>query len=66
MNGNSGTLVQAVRGPIMLITVGVLFSIDHFGPYSFSRTWPVLLIVIGLLKLLERAMIASKTQAPSP
>ncbi|MDX1982424.1 MAG: DUF5668 domain-containing protein [Bryobacteraceae bacterium] len=51
MNGTS--LAQAVRGPVLLITLGVLFSIDHFGPYGFSRTWPVLLIVVGLLKLWE-------------
>jgi uncharacterized protein YaaW (UPF0174 family) len=45
----------AVRGPVMLITLGVLLSIDHFGPVSFARTWPVLLIVYGLFKLLERS-----------
>ena len=28
--------------------VGVLFAIDHFGPYSFERTWPALIILIGL------------------
>lgn len=48
------SLMQAIRGPIVLITVGVLFTIDHFGNYAFHRTWPVLLIVIGVLKLLER------------
>lgn len=52
MNAN---LVRAIRGPIILITLGVLFAIDHSGLLSFSRTWPVLVIVIGLMKLLERA-----------
>ncbi len=55
MNNSSGTLAQAIRGPILLITLGTLLSVDHFGPYSFWRTWPVLIIVFGLLKLLERA-----------
>jgi uncharacterized protein YaaW (UPF0174 family) len=45
----------AVRGPVMLITLGVLLSIDHFGTVSFGRTWPVLLIVFGLFKLMERS-----------
>ena len=45
----------AIRGPVMLITLGVLLSLDHFGPISFGRTWPVLLIVFGLLYLAERA-----------
>lgn len=57
MNGTSRTcsLVCAIRGPILLITVGTLFAIDHLGSFAFSRTWPALLIVIGVLKLLERA-----------
>jgi hypothetical protein len=51
---NSNSLMSAVRGPIMLITIGTLFAIDHFGPYSFWRTWPILIIVFGVLKLIER------------
>ena len=47
-------LLRAIRGPITLITLGVLFTFDHFTPYSFSQTWPVLLIVFGLLSLLRR------------
>lgn len=51
---NSPNLMCAIRGPIMLITLGSLFAVDHFGPYPFWRTWPVLIIVYGVLKLLER------------
>ena len=46
-------LVSAIRGPVMLVTLGTLFSIDYFGPWRFSRTWPVLLIVLGVFKLAE-------------
>lgn len=49
------SLMRAVRGPILLITIGTLFAIDHVGPYAFSTTWPALLIVIGVMKLMERA-----------
>lgn len=55
MNSNRGNLMCALRGPIMLITVGTLFAVDHFGPYGIARTWPVILIVLGLLKLAERS-----------
>jgi len=48
-------LLQAVRGPIMLITLGSLVAIDYAGIYGFWRTWPILIIVFGILKLLERA-----------
>jgi cell wall-active antibiotic response 4TMS protein YvqF len=45
----------AIRGPITLITIGTLFALDHFTRYGFDRTWPILLIVFGLLSLLCRA-----------
>jgi hypothetical protein len=51
----NANLARAIRGPIILITLGILFAIDHFGSFSFGRTWPVLIIVIGLMKLIERA-----------
>lgn len=63
MSGNRANLMRAIRGPIMLITVGALFTVDHFGPYGIARTWPVILIVLGLLKLAERATMSS---APAP
>jgi len=48
-------LVRAVRGPVILITIGTLFALDHFTPYGFQQTWPVILIVVGLLTLAGRA-----------
>lgn len=51
MNDQSKALVHAVTGPIILITVGSLFALDKFSGYPFHQTWPVLIIVIGMLKL---------------
>ncbi len=51
---NSASLLQAARGPILLITLGALMAIDYNTPFSFGHTWPVLIIVFGVLKLLER------------
>jgi hypothetical protein len=47
-------VINAIRGPVIMITLGTLFAIDHFTPYGFHRTWPVLLIVIGALSLIGR------------
>jgi len=47
------SLAKAVCGPLLLITLGVLLALDHMGPVSFSRTWPVLLIVFGLCKMVD-------------
>jgi hypothetical protein len=54
MNGASANLIRAIRGPIILITVGILFALDHMTQFTFGRTWPAILIVLGLLGLGER------------
>jgi len=41
----------------LVITLGVLFAIDYAGGVSVSRTWPALLIVVGLFKLAEHAAV---------
>lgn len=58
---------QAIRGPIVLIVLGVLFWVHQAGIISFWRTWPLLIIVIGFLKLLERlATPRSMPGSPGP
>jgi hypothetical protein len=52
MNVQSQNLIRSITGPVILITVGVLFLVDRFTSFGFGQTWPVLLIVIGVLKLL--------------
>ena len=57
MNGINAALLQAVRGPIMLIVFGALVALDHTASgLSFWRTWPLLFIVYGVLKLMERVV----------
>jgi Domain of unknown function (DUF5668) len=54
MNGASPNLMRAIRGPIMMITVGVLFALNQMTDFTIGRTWPALLIVLGLLSLADR------------
>src|SRR5580698_8590484 len=64
-NGNSYTVIRAIRGPITLITLGVLFALQNFTRYGFDQTWPVLLIVFGLLSLMQRGAAPPRaTQMP--
>src|SRR5215472_16544730 len=63
MRDRSG--MRAIRGPIMVITVGVLFVLNNFTPYSFGETWSVLIIVAGLISLLGRGA-ATPVQPPPP
>jgi hypothetical protein len=45
-------------GPLIIITVGVLFMIAQFSRFSFGDLWPVLLIVIGVVLVAQQ--LASK------
>ncbi len=56
------SFIQAARGPIMLITLGILLAIHQNTAWGFEQTFPVLIIVFGLLKLLERG--ADKSAGP--
>jgi Domain of unknown function (DUF5668) len=40
-------------GPAVLVTLGVLFLVDEFTRFDFDQSWPLLLIVIGLVKVLQ-------------
>jgi hypothetical protein len=54
MNASAWELLRAVRGPLLLMTFGTLVALNHTDRIDFSRTWPVLIIVYGVMKLLER------------
>ena len=46
--------MRGLRGPVILITIGVLFLLPQFFyRIEFRDLWPVILIVIGVLMLLE-------------
>ena len=66
MNDRACATVRAIRGPITLITLGVLFALNNFTPFGFDKTWPVLLIVFGLLSLLRRGMEPAPPPRPAP
>lgn len=44
---------SAYMGPAVLVTLGVLFLIGEVSSFGFHRTWPILLIVIGVVKILQ-------------
>jgi len=47
------SFLLAIRGPVLLVALGLLMAADQLDRMSFSRTWPVLLILFGLFKLAE-------------
>lgn len=64
----STSIIHAARGPVLLITIGFLFALHQAGIIGFQRTWPLLIIVLGFMKLLERTVSPRpllNTRAPS-
>jgi hypothetical protein len=64
VNSRAALYAQAIRGPILLIAIGVLFAMQQGGVLPFSRTWPLLIIIIGVVKLIERMFIRPATPVP--
>jgi hypothetical protein len=60
----NNNLFAVIRGPILLIAVGVLFAIDHAGVFGIRQSWPVLLVLAGLLKLAEHVTEPKPPAAP--
>lgn len=57
----SGSLI----GPVILIALGVMFLLDQFIPgWGIGRTWPVLLVIVGVLKLLGSTRPPRAPQGP--
>lgn len=64
MNNRAALFAHAIRGPILLITVGVLFALSQQGILSIHQSWPLILIAVGVMKLIER-IYAPQDQPPS-
>jgi hypothetical protein len=52
----STALVCMLRGPVMLMTLAVLFALQAAHVWTFGQTWPVLVIIFGAILLLERSV----------
>ncbi len=46
--------LNILTGGMILITLGVLIYLSKAEIYSFSKTWPILLIVVGVCTLIQR------------
>lgn len=44
---------RKLMGPAMLVTLGVLFLLDSVSRVGFHKTWPAILLVVGVVKLVQ-------------
>ena len=57
-----------MMGPLILIVLGVLFLLSNILPqtFSFGRLWPVILIVIGVVKIVESLQKQKRKEEDTP
>ncbi|WP_158748020.1 LiaI-LiaF-like domain-containing protein [Acidobacterium sp. S8] len=61
---NRYIFLHRIQGPAMLLTFGVAALLDQWDILSFGRSWPLYLIVLGVLKLAQRAALANAEPPP--
>jgi hypothetical protein len=59
---NSWLMIRRLRGPAFLLMFGVTALLHEWHILSFSQSWPLYLVLAGVLALAERAAF----QAPDP
>ena len=57
---------RRLMGPAMLVTLGVLFLLDNISNVDFGKTWPAILLVIGVVKLVQSNASYSGHVGPLP
>jgi hypothetical protein len=45
-----------LMGPLMMVTVGTLFVLQEWFRIGFNRTWPIMLLVIGVALLMRKLL----------
>jgi len=45
--------IGGLMGPILLIAIGLIFLAGQYSRFSVWDFWPVILVVIGLVKIVE-------------
>ncbi|AXC13663.1 hypothetical protein ACPOL_4390 [Acidisarcina polymorpha] len=51
-------LIRRLRGPAFLLLLGIMAMLHEWTDFGFSRSWPLFLILGGVLALAERAALA--------
>jgi hypothetical protein len=61
---NQYYFLQRIQGPALLLTFGIAALLNEWDILSFGRSWPLYLIVLGVLKLAQRAALAHAEPPP--
>jgi hypothetical protein len=59
-------LFRALRGSVWIILIGILFLLDSFDILSWDHSWPVIIIVAGLMLVFQRISYGAAMATPYP
>lgn len=54
---NRYIIIRRLRGPLILLLVGVIALLNQADILSWGHAWPLFLILIGVMQLAERAAL---------
>jgi hypothetical protein len=54
----SWLMIRRLRGPAFLLLLGITALLNQWDILSFGRSWPLYLILFGLMSLAERAALS--------
>jgi hypothetical protein len=63
---NRYILIRRLRGPAFLLLVGVIALLAQANILTWGESWPLFLILAGVLLLAERAALAAAGYPPAP
>jgi hypothetical protein len=55
-----------LMGPAVLVTIGVLSLLENTTRFGWDRTWPVFILVIGIVLLLQSSGFGGRPGTPGP
>jgi hypothetical protein len=59
-------MIRRLRGPVFLLLIGVNALLAQAHILGWRKSWPLYLILAGVLALAERAALASEDYPPMP
>lgn len=57
-------LFRAARGSVWVVLVGLLFLLDSFNILSWGRSWPLFIIVAGIMAFVQRTAYSAAPPLP--
>jgi hypothetical protein len=63
---NSWMMIRRMRGPAFLLLFGVTALLHEWHILSFSQSWPLYLVLAGVLALAERAAFVAPDPSQMP